>query len=197
MAGKRKDLDNAAEVKQSPLRKKMKLMQVAPRRDQVDPEAPNTPNIPEQPRKRANAANATMVAAMLAKKRANLTAIKSEPVEATPTSVDQPMTNLENQLEAQPEGRAAAEIPESNVDRMAMVGNLDALDARLYNIGTQIEDLRKDYQSLFRKMIVERNETDNFGREVDQNGGGAINNTDSEESRSSYRSYPTSDESDN
>ena len=196
MAGKRKDLDNAAEVKQSPLRKKMKLMQVAPRRDQVDPEAPNTPNIPEQPRKRANAANATMVAAMLAKKGANLTAIKSEPVEATPTSVNQPMTNLENQLEAQPEGRAAAEIPESNVDRMAMVGNLDALDARLYNIGTQIEDLRKDYQSLFRKMIVERNETDNYGREVDQNGSGAFNNTDSEESKSSYHSYP-SDESDN
>ena len=139
---------------------------------------------------------------MLAKKRATKATTNKESVEDTPTTVNQPLANLGHQPETwyiRPEGRASSETHESNADRMATVDDLDALDARLYNIGKQIEDLRKDYQSLFRKMIVERNESflDILGQRVNQNGNEATINTDSEGSRSSYHSYRTTDMSDN
>ena len=101
-------------------------------------------------------------------------------------------------------------IPASNEVKAAMVDKLDELDGRLYNIGTQIEDLRKDYQSLFRKMFVERDENDtnpeadkndgevemvNVGDdsngEVEPEGNGTAN---ASSSSSNYRSYTSNDD---
>ena len=164
----------------------MKLMQVVPRKNPGDSLTPNVPG--------PSGRHAT--ASMLAIKRLKISAAKTELVVAVPSTANQPVANLVNQPEVNPEGRAMGEIPANNDTKMAMVDELDALDARLYGIGVQIEDLRKDYQALFRVMIASRSDTDSFRPEVDQNGGGVSNGTDSEESRSSYHSYPTSEASD-
>ena len=208
MAEKRKQIEGEVCPNSTPATKRLRLRKVAP------PHRIQTSPIPSAP----EAMNTMTGKKLLTPAKKNPRKNGGKNVKSSsnrqvtiPAVISFPSTSREGQLTPEPVVRYLSMVPVSNEVKAAMVDRLDELDGRLYNIGTQIEDLRKDYQSLFRKMFVAGDENPDHNPEADKNDGevemvnvGDDSNGEAEpegngtanasSSSSNYRSYTSNDD---
>ena len=214
MAEKRKQIEGEVCPNSTPATKRLRLRKVAP------PHRIQTSPIPSAP----EAMNTMTGKKLLTPAKKNPRKNGGKNVKSSsnrqvtiPAVISFPSTSREGQLTPEPVVRYLSMVPVSNEVKAAMVDELEELDGRLYNIVTQTEDLRKDYQSLFRKMFgmipdpindqdpeADKNDVDKNDTEVEMVNAGDNSHGEAEPERngtanvssssSNYRSYTSNDD---